>query len=98
MQVHKKQYAQSMATNRLNLSDPTYSMERALASLAGNDCDYIPKVPGAGEIFYDTTPAYQLMHNGVKIILKSYYDSQWLTDVIFGLKGHHEPQEESCSQ
>ena len=40
---------------------------------------------------------YQLMHNGSrKIILNSYSDTQWLTDVIYGLKGHHEPQEEKC--
>lgn len=96
MKAHKERCAKSISLNPSNISDPAYSMPRALASLAGNDCDYIPKVIGAGEIFYDTTPPYQLMHNGVKVILKSYYDSQWLTDVIHGLKGHHEPQEEKC--
>ena len=33
------------------------------------------------------------MHNGIKIIEHSYYTT-WLTDVIYALRGHHEPQEE----
>jgi len=33
------------------------------------------------------------MHNGVKVI-KDGYCGSWTTDLIYGLKGHHEPQEE----
>jgi len=29
------------------------------------------------------------MHNGVKVLLNGYYDAQWITDVIYALKGHH---------
>lgn len=96
MKIHKNECLKAMMANPNNFSDRTYDMRRACASLAGNDCDYIPKVHGAGDIFHNTLTPYQLMHNGIKVILKSYYDSQWLTDVINGLKGHHEPQEEKC--
>jgi hypothetical protein len=96
MQEHKKNCIKNIRSNPANIKDSTYQMKRAIRTILGDDCDYIPKVIGAGEIFNDGTTAYQLMHNGVKVILNSYYDSQWLTDVIYGLKGHHEPQEEKC--
>lgn len=93
---HKKKCRESMCLNSLNLQDPTYDMKRALFSIDCDDTDYIPKVVESGEIVHDGAIPYQLMHNGVKVILNSYYDVQWLTDVIYGLKGHHEPQEERC--
>ena len=96
MQEHKRKCTERMSSNPSNLKDLTYQMQRALKTVLGDDADYIPKVVGAGEIFYDEAVPYQLMHNGVKIILNSYYDVQWLTDVIYALKGHHEPQEEKC--
>lgn len=96
MQEHKRKCREKMSSNPVNMHDHTYQMQRALRTVSGDDADYIPKVVGAGEIFYTETVPYQLMHNGVKIHLKSYYDVQWLTDVIHGLKGHHEPQEEKC--
>jgi hypothetical protein len=85
-----------MSTNPSNLKDRTYQMQRALKTVSGKDTDYIPKIMGAGEIYNDEKVPYQLMHNGIKIVLNSYYDCQWITDVIYGLKGHHEPQEEKC--
>ena len=33
------------------------------------------------------------MHNGVKV-LKNCYCGAWISDIIYALKGHHEPQEE----
>lgn len=96
MQEHKKQCTERMMSNISNLQDPTYQMQRALSTIWGNDADAIPKVAGAGEIFGNGIASYQLMHNGIKIIPNCYYDTQWLTDVIYGLKGHHEPQEEKC--
>ena len=96
MQEHKRKCKARMSSNPANIKDPTYQMQRALKSVMGDDVDYIPKITGAGEIFYDESIPYQLMHNGIKVILNSYYDVQWLTDVIYGLKGHHEPQEEKC--
>ncbi len=96
MQEHKRKSKERMSSNPRNLHDKTYQMQRALLTISGSDTDYIPKVAGAGEIFTDGIIPYQLMHNGIKIVLHSYYDTQWLTDVIYGLKGHHEPQEEKC--
>ncbi len=93
MKEHK---ARSIARMHANLKIGNYQLSRAIKTVMGDDTDYIPKVPGAGEIFFDGTFHYQLMHNGIKIHLNSYYDEQWLTDVIYGLKGHHEPQEEKC--
>ncbi len=97
MAEHRNRWKAFMSSNPSNLRDPSYQMQRALLTVTGDDADYIPKHPHAGEIF--NIPGqipYQLMHNGVKVVLNSYYDSQWLTDVICGLKGHHEPQEEKC--
>ena len=37
--------------------------------------------------------AYQVMHNGIKIKLNSYYGNM-MTRIISHFKGHHEPQEE----
>ncbi|MCL5875966.1 MAG: hypothetical protein M1114_05845 [Candidatus Dependentiae bacterium] len=96
IQQHKSFCIKKMSNDPKNLSDPSYQMKRAIRTILGNDCDYIPKVVGAGEIFYEGTIPYQLMHNGVKIHLNCYYECQWLTDVMYGLKGHHEPQEEKC--
>jgi hypothetical protein len=96
MEEHKNNCIKKMQSNTWNLKDPTYQMQRALQTISGDDADYIPKIVGAGEIFNDGIFPYQLMHNGVKIILNSYYDTQWIADVIYGLKGHHEPQEEKC--
>lgn len=65
----------------------------ALAISAPKDCAEIPKVPDAGKCFTDQQGGYQLMHNGIKIKLGSYYDD--LNKVIIEkLQGHHEPQEE----
>lgn len=96
MQRHKELCKQQMKTNPSNINDGSYQMERALRTVSGDDADYIPKVYGAGEIFNDGGITYQLMHNGVKVICDCYYDVRWITDVIYGLKGHHEPQEEKC--
>ncbi|MDR3645993.1 MAG: hypothetical protein P4L22_00445 [Candidatus Babeliales bacterium] len=96
MQEFKRKCKEEMSSSSQNHQDGSYQMERALKTVSGDDADYIPKVAGAGEIFNNGTDSYQLMHNGVKVILNSYYDVKWLTDVIFALKGHHEPQEEKC--
>jgi hypothetical protein len=93
---HKKRCVSQMVSNASYHQDPTYQMRRAILTISASDCDYIPKVAGAGEIVGTEYPAYQLMHNGIKIITNCYYDVQWMTDVIHGLKGHHEPQEEKC--
>ncbi len=96
MLLHKAQCKKDISSNLSYKKDETYQMQRALATISANDADYIPKVINAGQIFYNKHTPYQLMHNGIKIIVNSYYDVQWVTDVIYGLRGHHEPQEEKC--
>ena len=71
--------------------------ERLLTTLSCDDCEYIPKVADAGKIFTENGVSYQLMHNGIKIIENCYCyvkGSTWVADIIAGLRGHHEPQEE----
>jgi FkbM family methyltransferase len=69
-------------------------LKRRIRIAAGSrDCDYIPKVPGAGEIFPNDGQPYQLMHNGVKVV-EDGYCGRWMTEIIRLLRGHHEPQEE----
>lgn len=94
MYAYKQKWQEHMQSHPSG--DPTYQLQRALFTISQDDADYIPKIHGAGEIFYNEIIPYQLMHNGIKIVLNCYYDTQWLTDVIYGLKGHHEPQEEKC--
>jgi FkbM family methyltransferase len=57
------------------------------------DCDAIPKVENAGEVNIDHSPPFQVMHNGVKVLLGGYH-GEWMQRIITALKGHHEPQEE----
>jgi FkbM family methyltransferase len=66
---------------------------RIRMTLGCGDCDAIPKVPGAGEVFAAGRSRYQLMHNGVKVV-EDGYCGRWMTELIRLLRGHHEPQEE----
>lgn len=67
---------------------------RIILTMSCNDADDIPKCSDAGKVFdQEEDIPYQLMHNGVKVI-KDGYCAAWMTDLIYGLKGHHEPQEE----
>lgn len=95
MQDHKNKFITLITSKWTAQKDPSYQLKRAISTISGDDCDYIPKVPQAGEIVHELIH-YQIMHNGLKVILNCYYDAPWLTDVIYGLKGHHEPQEEKC--
>lgn len=67
--------------------------ERVEIGLSCRDCDYIPKHPNAGQTFAPEgeTP-YQVMHDGTRIIKDCYHE--FITHIIRGLRGHHEPQEE----
>jgi len=58
------------------------------------DSDAIPKVNDAGSIRLDSEGRrIQIMHNGLKVVADGYYGSLY-ADIITGLRGHHEPQEE----
>jgi hypothetical protein len=70
-----------------------FDYSRVRLTVSCNDADYIPKHPDAGKVFDTDGHFYQLMHNGIKVV-KDGYCASWMTDVIYGLKGHHEPQEE----
>lgn len=66
----------------------------AIAEAAPDDCASVPKVPGAGAIHQAPDGRrYQLMHNGVKVLVDSYY-GDLNTRIIERFRGHHEPQDE----
>jgi FkbM family methyltransferase len=65
----------------------------AIAINAPNDCAEIPKVPDAGRCVSDLDGPCQIMHNGLKVKLGTYY-GDLNTTIIEKLHGHHEPQEE----
>ena len=62
-------------------------------TISCRDCDSIPKVPGAGRVIDSPNGPVQVMHNGSRVVAGGYY-GQWMMDIIRGLAGHHEPQEE----
>lgn len=57
------------------------------------DCDHLPKVDGAGEVFESDGRRVQRMHNGLLVLADGYYGSE-MTEIIALTKGLHEPQEE----
>ena len=57
------------------------------------DSDPIPKVSNAGQILDLNGTKVQIMHNGTRVIADGYC-GEWVTKIIVGLEGHHEPQEE----
>src|SRR5436190_7232454 len=69
------------------------NQERSEMTVACRDCDRIPKVENAGHVILRKGKRVQVMHNGVEVLADGYYGS-WMTEIIAGLRGHHEPQEE----
>lgn len=83
---------------RFNLAFPKYKVSSYWRSrinkvLQSTDNAKIPRVTDAGKIFR----GYQLMHNGIRIALGSYYD-YGNTHLLVENKGVHEPQEEYAFQ
>lgn len=73
---------------------PHEVIERRVAmTLACRDSDVIPKVGGAGEVFRLDGVEVQRMHEGT-LVRSGGYAGPWMTRIIAGLRGHHEPQEE----
>lgn len=68
-------------------------LERAVMTVSCRDSDVIPKVAGAGEIRDEAGVRVQIMHNGLRVLAGGYH-GDWMAQVIRGLRGHHEPQEE----
>lgn len=68
--------------------------ERIDLALLCNDCDGIPKVSDAGLVTSGEHGEVQVMHNGIHLYCDSHYGA-YNVEVIRGLCGHHEPQEEA---
>ena len=66
---------------------------RVLMTVSCRDSDSIHKVENAGQVQVRDRRTVQVMHNGLLIDEGCYY-GPWMTQVIRGLAGHHEPQEE----
>lgn len=66
-----------------------------IAAAARGACDLadIPKVSGAGEVVTKSNLRWQVMFNGLRMSAGSYY-GDWMSELIQGLEGFHEPQEE----
>ncbi|MCU4185057.1 FkbM family methyltransferase [Acidiferrimicrobium sp. IK] len=70
--------------------------QRAAMTLLCRDTDYIPKVANAGEVVPISDQRFgQIMHNGL-VVEADGYCGRWMTNIIKGLRGHHEPQEEKA--
>ena len=67
--------------------------QRVEMTAACRDCDSIPKIPGAGQVFEEDGRRIQRMHNGVRVTAGG-YNGEWMSRLIERLQGHHEPQEE----
>lgn len=66
---------------------------RVAMTLRCRDTDPIPKVPRAGQVIDRDGLKVQVMHDGTLVAAGGYH-GDWMTEIIRGLKGHHEPQEE----
>ena len=72
-------------------------LRRATMTISCRDAEAIPKVPNAGAVeVLDGTPV-QIMHNGLKVLYGGYH-GDWMANIIHGLRGHHEPQEENTQR
>lgn len=86
---HKQAFLEWIAKHGL---EKAYA--RIILTMSCDDADDIPKHPDAGKVFdKNEIVPYQVMHNGIKVV-KDGYCAAWMTDLIYALKGHHEPQEE----
>ena len=68
--------------------------ERIALALSCRDCEGLPRVPDAGGIEETEAGRVQIMHNGLRLRTDSHY-GDYNVEVIRGLRGHHEPQEEA---
>ena len=73
--------------------DAAVLRSRVALTLRCRDCDAIPKVADAGRIISRAGTPVQVMHDG-SLVPAGGYCGAWMTRVIAGLRGHHEPQEE----
>lgn len=64
-----------------------------LASRGAGDLSNIPRVGDAGKTIIKNGLPWQIMFNGLRMRAGSYYGG-WMSELIQGLEGFHEPQEE----
>jgi len=57
------------------------------------DAEVLPRAADAGAVGEDAQGAYQVMHNGVRVV-RGGYCGAWMEEIIRRLRGVHEPQEE----
>ena len=72
---------------------PRWAARRVAMTLRCHDSDPIPKVAQAGKVVERDGRRVQVMHEGTLVEAGGYY-GDWMVQIIRGLKGHHEPQEE----
>lgn len=90
MATHRKAFLDCIKKHKIG---SYFDFDRVTHGVGCTDCDYIPKCKDAGKVMDFNGQSIQLMHNGIKVI-EGCYCGDWVTDLIYGLKGHHEPQEE----
>jgi len=79
---------------RYGLINDPHEAKRVRTTVSCRDADEIPKVANAGELAVLNGVPVQVMHNGL-LIYEGCYGGVWMTEVIRGLRGHHEPQQEA---
>jgi methyltransferase FkbM-like protein len=67
--------------------------DRVAMTLACRDAEGVPKVRDAGRTMVGEGHPVQIMHNGL-MVAEGAYHGDWMAQIISGLQGHHEPQEE----
>jgi FkbM family methyltransferase len=69
------------------------NLRRATTTINCRDAESIPKIPNAGAVEIVDGKPVQIMHNGLRVMYGGYH-GDWMANIIHGLRGHHEPQEE----
>jgi FkbM family methyltransferase len=70
-------------------------LRRATLTISCRDAEHIPKIANAGAVEQVDGAPVQIMHNGLKVVYGGYH-GDWMANIIHGLRGHHEPQEEKA--
>jgi FkbM family methyltransferase len=68
-------------------------LRRSSMTINYRDAESIPKVQNAGTVEVINGQNVQIMHNGLNVLYGGYH-GDWMANIIHGLHGHHEPQEE----
>lgn len=92
----KQSFLEKLSQDTSKKMNSKYDFARVFRTISCSDADHIPTDPHAGELVRNGKDVCQIMHNGVKVLKNCYYgdNSDWMTDIIYGLRGLHEPQEE----